>query len=140
MSTPIEQTARPSTAWRTGVLAVPLLAAVAAVCFVAHVSLSNDHSAQQAASCKWLSLSWTVYATAYGGLLLAIAAVGVHFGMFRQAKRNQQNATAVWQGWLSLLGVSVAIFCVLAGGIAVVLTHMEAVDLAGKIGTQLCEG
>ncbi|MDF3294335.1 hypothetical protein [Streptomyces silvisoli] len=140
MSTMTEQTARPSTAWRMGVLAVPLFAAVAAVCFVAHVSLANDHSAQQAASCTWLSLSWTVYATAYGAVLLAVAAVAVHFGMFRRAKRNQQNATAVWQGWLSLLAVAVATLCVLAGGIAVVLTHMEAADLAGKIGTHLCEG
>lgn len=140
MSTTTGQIARPSPAWRKGILPVPLLAAAAAACFAAFVSLSNGHAAHQAASCRWLPLSWTIYATAYGSVALPIAAVVLYAAMVRHAKRNGQDVAAVWQGQLALPGVAVAVLAVLAGTVAVVLTHLEAADIASRIGTQLCEG
>ncbi|WP_329148715.1 hypothetical protein OIU91_21045 [Streptomyces sp. NBC_01456] len=117
-----------------------LLSAAAVACFVTTLALSSAHIHHQSAACRYMAVPWTHFASAYGGLLAAVAAVLVHLLMSRAVRRGGIQPTSGRQSWVPALFVVIAGFMISLTAVAVALTHKDAAEVAANIGKPLCEG
>ncbi|MQY11970.1 hypothetical protein SRB5_20980 [Streptomyces sp. RB5] len=106
---------------RLAALSVGPLVLLAWALFAVFVGLSNAHTHRESSGCAWLPIPWTIWAAAYGGLTAAVAAVSVPLTLRRRTPRSAVAFAAV--GW----------FAVVALGVAVVLTHLEAGSHEGPV-------
>ncbi|MFG2826467.1 hypothetical protein ACGFWI_03150 [Streptomyces sp. NPDC048434] len=131
---------RPSRGWWARALPVPLLSAAAVACFSTTLALSSAHIHHQSAACRYMVVPWTHFASAYGGLLAAVAATLAYLLMSRAVRRGRIQPTSGWRSWVPTFFVVIAGFMIPLTAVAVALTHKDAAETATNIGKPLCEG
>ncbi|MFI9724603.1 hypothetical protein ACIHFE_34110 [Streptomyces sp. NPDC052396] len=111
---------------------VLLLSCLAIACLVVWGRQGNALDDRTSAACRWLAVPWSIYATAYGVALSAVAAIAAYVWDARYRAPGELPA------WPAALGVVLAVPLLVLGAGAVWLTYDEAADVAGKVGHNFC--
>ncbi|MYT33757.1 MULTISPECIES: hypothetical protein [unclassified Streptomyces] len=104
------------------------------------MALSTAHVHHQSASCRYLAVPWTHFASAYAALLAAASALLVHLVLSRAARRDGLQPASGWQSWLPTLFVVIASMMLPPTAVVIALTHKDAAETARHLGQPLCEG
>ena len=132
-----DRTGAPSPRWRRAALGVPVLAVLSCVMFGLVVPLSDDRSTRQSQQCRWLPLSWDLWALSFGALAAAVAAVTLHLVLRRRARGRRADT---WQGGLATGFAVLGWVAVLLGAVAVWMAVSEQADYSAHHRAPVCEG
>jgi hypothetical protein len=138
----LDQSSRtaPSRRWQRAALLVPPLAVLACALFGVVVPMEHSHDSQQSHACRWIPLPWTLWATGYGGLLTAFAAVALWIALWWYARAHGWDAGATWRGRVASGFAMLGGLAVLVLAVNVALTHLESAEITAKLGQPMCEG
>lgn len=134
-STPV-----PSRGWRRASLAVPPLVVTACVLFAVSIAMEDNHTHRVSAGCRWLPLSWNIWAASYGALLAAVAALALQIGLRRYGRARGWQRDVGWQGGLASGFAVVGVLALVLAVVGVFLTNDEAADYNAHHGEPICEG